>query len=583
MVRRWRVVVVDDNNEGTLETALLCPLVLPEALPEDTTSEELEALVQDHPLNELLPLEPGETYAQFADIQFQLLRFDERRKECSPRFPMIEVERDFGKAWKLVDDLAKSPPDIIFLDVKFEQKATPLAEVESIIDEVMSSDRIGRAGRPGVMEVLSRGGLFLLGKLLQTMHEVRQMPLVILYSASREVQIDFLPFEYATEGRLEVIEKSQLKNGVEERKQVFRRRIRDYVADGTIRADQVQVAIDHLSSADAIAGEPEAVERAMRHPVGSGWVFGTLFPGECIDFLSREPDRRAPVVQELQDFIAPLIGNARSFVDFMVHSPARLFSHDDRVRFSPRPAWLRADVGDSVPLRIAANELNGDLPEVRKALAVAVQRLPMRLRQALGNALGDYREDGESAAQALDRYVGELTGYATPWSEMLNLCRMKSPVGTIASAIGNRVNCTLGDLNEDGFELCLAPSDGAIKQPLDSLLNAILNGVQSHAYKWDPDRRAVAQFFIEDSPAALRIEISDEGPGFQGLRHYEPYTRGGDLSTALVAAAEWFEVEIHSGGIRKRAATRGTGEVEPSPVTVGTKFVMRIPAYRLEV
>jgi hypothetical protein len=79
----------------------------------------------------------------------------------------------------------------------------------------------------------------------------------------------------------------------------------------------------------------------------------------------------------------------------------------------------------------------------------------------------------------------------------------------------------------------------------------------------------------------LDIQLTHHGRGFAELRYYDPRVRGGDLSTALIAAAPWFDVEIHSGGEMRRP-TAPVGVVEPSPFTEGTTFVIRIPAYSME-
>lgn len=597
MLRRWRVVVIDDNPEGSLEAVLLSPLVISQPLPIDASREQIAAAVANNRLNSYLPLEDGETYAQTADVDFQIRGFAARRAACAPRYPIVEVERDFARAWQLAGELAEDPPDIIFLDVMFDQKTTPTRELEAIIDEIQRSDRIGQSGRATVRDLLGRGGLFLLGRLLRSREHMHRMPLIVLYTASREVQTDFRPFEYASDGRFEVVEKRFLRNNSERRKQVFRRRIRDYFMDGTVRPDDVRAAVDLLATPEALRGDRATLVAAFSRPIGSGWCFGTMFVAESVAYLSSEPGRRHLVIEDLEHFIAPLVSDARSFVDLMESSPARLFSHADPVTFSRRPWWLAPEPGQPVAgngrVRVSLATLNGALSEVRDALEGAVGRLPVTLREALGAALR--KSDTTNSSAALDTFIASLRGYNQRWEELLLKCRMRMPVSDITSFLaesaadqleletaGNALSPRAFDLGEK-LELLLSPSDLMVKEPLASLLRSILNGMRGHAYHaGSAPRRVSFQYTTQKSPSALQLEIRDEGAGFPDLRYYDPHGRGGDLSTALIAAAEWFDVEIHSGGIRRRPTAKGSGQVEPSPVTTGTSFVIRIPAYRLE-
>src|ERR1043165_6993537 len=126
MLRRWRVAVIDDNPEGSLEAVLLSPLVISQPLPLDASLQQIRAAVSANLLNSFLPLEKGELYAKEADVDFQIRDFETRRMECRPRSPIVEVERDFVRAWRLVGEFAKTPPDIIFLDVMFDQKTSDI-------------------------------------------------------------------------------------------------------------------------------------------------------------------------------------------------------------------------------------------------------------------------------------------------------------------------------------------------------------------------------------------------------------------------------------------------------------------------
>ena len=47
---------------------------------------------------------------------------------------MVEVERDFARAWDLMTELASDPPDIVFLDVMFDIKTTEQRELEASSD-----------------------------------------------------------------------------------------------------------------------------------------------------------------------------------------------------------------------------------------------------------------------------------------------------------------------------------------------------------------------------------------------------------------------------------------------------------------
>ncbi|HYK03647.1 MAG TPA: hypothetical protein VE974_17955 [Thermoanaerobaculia bacterium] len=595
-MRRWRVVVIDDNPEGSLEAVLLSPLVVSRQLPIDATSEQMRSALAHNLLNEYLPLAAGETYATYADIEFQILDFQSRRAECAPRKPMVEVERDFGRAWRLVDDLAADPPDIIFLDVMFDLKTTPAREIEAIIDQLQRTDRISISGRASAREVLSRGGLFLLGKLLRSRGQMQQMPLTVLYSASREVHSDFRPFEYASDGRFEVIEKSVLRNNAERRKQVFRRRIRDYFLDGTVRPEEARAAVELLASPAAIHGDRDVLVSAFSREIGSNWCFGTMFVGESVAYLASEPARRHAVVADLESFMSPLVADARSFVDLYTSSPARLFTHNGPILYARHPSWLDPHIGVLTAkghVQVACEDLNGQMTDVRAALESAVKRLPEGLRNALSRSLEGHRAGSRKGA-ALDAVVRSLEAYNKEWQALLDRCRMRMPAYDLTAFFAEQA----GDLKLDvssidairtgawdldaKLELLLSPSESMVKEPLGSLLTAILQGIRGHAYRGcDPASGVNVEFSRYDSPSTLRISIRDHGAGFPDLRYYDPHGRSGDFSTALLAAAEWFEVEVHSGGIRRRPTLRSS-EIESSPVTSGTQFDIRIPAYRLE-
>lgn len=612
MLRRWRVVVIDDNPEGSLEAVLLSPLVVSQPLPSDASEAQLQAAISKNLLNRYLPLEEGELYANEADVDFQIRDFKTRRAECGARFPIVEVERDFARAWTLVGEFAKQSPDIVFLDVMFDQKTTSVDKVEAIINDLEESERIGQGGRPTVMDVLSRGGLFLLGKLLRSRGDVRQMPLIVLYSASREVQTDFRPFEYASDGRFEVVEKSTLRTSAERRRQVFRRRIRDYFLDGTVRPEDVRAAVALLGSRKAISNDHESLVKAFSRPIGSGWTFGSMFTAESVAYLSSEPSRRRYVVEDLEEFIAPLVGNARSLVDFLESSPARLLSHNNtRVTFAQRPYWADPEVGvpvsDDGAVMISLQDVLGD-PAIPAALEDAVQRLPLTLREALGAAVMKMTmvprktEPGDVSGNAatrqvrvekLDTFVKGLTSYDERWQAVLDQCRMHQPVKLISDLLtrvarfegddpaSTATRMTLATASEDctNLELLLSPSSLKVKEPLASLLQAIVHGFRHHACG-DGDSHINVRFTAYEAPATLEIRLEDDGPGFSDLRYYRPQGRTGDLSTALVAAARWFDVEIHSDGIKRRPTARNGGEPEPSPVTRGTSFVLRVPAFR---
>jgi hypothetical protein len=597
MLRRWRVVVIDDNPEGSLEAVLLSPLVISQALPIDANAEQLRAAVTGNILNAYLPLPEGELYATEADVDFQIRSFATRRAQCHPRYPMVEVERDFARAWRLVDELAADPPDIIFLDVMFDQKFTPTRDIEAVIDELQRSDRIGGTGRATVREVLLRGGLFLLGKLLRTRGQMQQMPLIVLYSASREVHADFRPFEYASDGRFEVIEKRVLRGNGERRKQVFRRRIRDYFMDGTVRADEVRAAVELLATPEAIRGDAEKFAAAFGRQIGSDWCFGTMFVGESVAYLASEPARRHAVVEDLEDFIAPLVTVARSFVDLFASSPARLFSHQKRMTYARRPSWLDPHIGtivkDTENVQVSFKDLNGQLPEVRSVLETAVRRLPDSLKAALDAAL-EVPTTLTRNGTALEKLVQSLHSYEPRWEALFDQCRMRMPGHEIATFLLNaRAGLKLSIVDFEAIhsgswdgtaklELLLSPSASIVKEPLASLLSVILHGMRVHGYRGcEPADGVRVEFSAHSCPSTLVLTIRDDGVGFPDLRYYDPHGRGGDLATALLAAAEWFEIEIHSGGIRRRPTLRSS-EIESSPVTSGTQFDIRIPAYRLE-
>jgi hypothetical protein len=604
MLRRWRVAVIDDNPEGSLEAVLLSPLVISQPLPFDASSQQVRTAVSANLLNSFLPLEKGELYAKEADVDFQIRDFETRRMECSPRRPIVEVERDFVRAWRLVGEFAKTPPDIIFLDVMFDQKASDIHDLEAIVSELEESERIGQGGRPTVREVLLRGGLFLLGKLLRSRGDVQQMPLVVLYSASRDVQNDFRPFEYASDGRFEVVEKSVLRNNAVRRKQVFRRRIRDYMLDGSVRADDVRAAVALLASRKAIGGDHDTLVKAFSRGVGSGWCFGTLFVAESVAYLSSEPARRHVVVEELEEFISPLVGDARSLVDFVESSPARLFSHNTAVKYAQRPHWIDPELGTTVngngAVLVSLKDFD-DVQEIRSSLELALERLPLTLRDALGSEIQRLTSVRAKTVPGLEEsvvvrrrhaakltsFVKGLSAYDKHWQSLINLCRMRRPVPAIAAFLqdlarrnGRETTLHVAPApNCANLELLLSPSADAVKEPLATLLRAIVNGMCHHAYQ-DGAGVIKVQFAASDAPATLELRLKDEGPGFSDLRYYKPQGRAGDFSSALMSAASWFDVEIHSGGIKRRPTARGAGEPEASSITRGTAFVLRIPAVR---
>ena len=53
-MRRWRVVVIDDNPDGSLEAELLSPLVIPRPLRSDATRKMMQRAVAENLLNDLL-------------------------------------------------------------------------------------------------------------------------------------------------------------------------------------------------------------------------------------------------------------------------------------------------------------------------------------------------------------------------------------------------------------------------------------------------------------------------------------------------------------------------------------------------
>jgi hypothetical protein len=610
-MRRWRVVVIDDNPEGSLEAVLLSPWVLFHPLKNNATDADIEAATSDNLLNKYLPLAPGERYADWPDADFQISTSEDRRRKMS-RPPIIDVERNFARAWRLVSEMIDDPPDIVFLDVLFDRKAATVDEVEAIIDEIQSNDRIGRSGRPTVREVMGRGGLFLLGKLLRSRGDVRRMPLVVLYSASRDVQVDFRPFEYASNGRFEVVAKDVLRNDSERRKEVFHRRIRDYFNDRTLRADDVRAALDLLGSQEAINGNHDLLVHAFSYPIGSGWCFGAMFVAETVAYLSSEPSRRSVVVDELARFLGPFTSYARSAVELLQSSPARLHSHRAPVTFATRPSWAKPGTGDVVPgtekLTLSLSDVAND-PVAHEALQAAVRRLPSRLRERLGaeleKASGDSTERAMSQADTpahqrlrearLDAFVGELKGYDPRWDEVLKHCRVPEPARKIVDFLRefakNDHLAIVTDSDQRGrnaespsaanLELVLEPGPALVKEPLASLLKAIAGSV-SKSPSGGPERNELrVGFVVHSSPPMLDIRLTHRGRGFAELRYYDPRVRGGDLSTALIAAAPWFDVEIHSGGEMRRP-TAPVGVVEPSPFTEGTSFVIRIPAYSME-
>lgn len=602
-MRRWRVVVVDDNPQGSLEAVLLSPLVLPYALGADASAAVKERALRDHPLNFFLPLADGEMYAAMGDIEFQTLDFEGRRRSCAPRRPMIEVERDFARAWKLVDDMAADPPDIVFLDVLFESKDTAPAAVDAIIREIEDAKHLGGRSRLTMREVLARGGLYLLGKLLRGRGHVTRMPLVVLYSASRDVQLDFRPFEYASDGKYEVVVKDILRNMPQNRRDVFRRRVHDYLLEGLVRADDVREAVSLLSTPAAIAGDHETIQCAFRRDIGDGWLFATMFVGEAIAYRRAEPERRAAVVEELQEFIAPFVSQARSLVGLMSDSPLRLFTHQTGfVSVDKRPAWLpeTIDVETSEQGRVGIPVDARGEADVQAALDESFQRLPASLLGLLAQRFySDESSDDETLAsratrlKQFDRYIHGLRSYDTKLQKFVDSCRMSLPASSIAQFLccetengplqvvlpfHDFVDARTWD-RTNALELMLAPSNGLVKEPLATLLRAILTSMHDRGYRSRGGAGKVfVTFEVHSKPAIFQVNVSDEGDGFEALEYFDAAVWKGDLSNALVAAAPWFDVEVHSRGVRCRPAVRAR-KAEESAITTGTMFAIRIPAH----
>lgn len=594
-MRRWRVVVIDDNPEGSLEAVLLTPLVISQPLRSDVQSEQIRELLGKNLLNNYLALPEGELYATEADVNFQTFDFATRRAKCSPRRPIIESERDFARAWALLDEFVEEPPDIVFLDVMFDEKAIERPRIEAVIAELDRSDRIGKSAPPTIREVLTRGGLFLLAKLMKSRREVHRMPLVVLYSASRDVQTDFRPFEYATSGRFEVVDKILLRNSADRRKTVFRRRISDYMKERVVWPEEVRSVVKLLATSEAIGGDHDTLVRAFSHSVGSGWQFGSLFAADAVAFISAEPSRRSAVVEDLEQFIAPLIGDARSFVDLIEFSPVRLFTHQRWFTFSKRPSWLASRFGDESDctgrIRVSRDQLDDrGFDEALEALDVTVGRLPSSLRHVLNAHLQQMPLDDvlgkRRRPKDIDTLVRNLSGFDVVLDLLLQECRMKFPALDVLRFLSEKLRNVVCE-NEDvasrrwdskhGIDLYLAPSSSRMKEPLGSLLLAIADGIRKYAHSDNPTKVTRVGYDIVGPPTSFEITIHDDGPGFVGLRHYDPYVHTGDLSSALLAAKEWCEVEIHSGGLKRLPTAREFG-ASVSDVINGTKFVIRIPA-----
>jgi hypothetical protein len=298
-MRRWQILAVEDNPEGSPEIEWLVPFVLARPHP-GLGARDLHGIAIANILAPHLPRAVAEPEIEELEwtLNDPMVSTAERRDRvfsARHRWPILDVERTFSEAWTLLGERRKDPPDILLLDIDLGKGADEAGRLESIFRDIRSAGAILRAVNDFFSykreDFLARGGLFLLARALQVFRDSLTRPLIVVYSASSEAPSYLHPLALAVEGQFQIVMKQDLKQDEEVRLWLYEQRVRHWIRSGLIRTDAVWQATSTLRSVlgnhrDGSFWEdvaPEwglALREVLPLDVGGGWRFATLFAAQ---------------------------------------------------------------------------------------------------------------------------------------------------------------------------------------------------------------------------------------------------------------------------------------------------------------
>jgi len=464
-MRRWQILAVEDNPQGSPEVEWLVPFVLSRPHP-GLGGKELQNLSVAHSLEPFLPDVIGESGIE--ELEWTLndpkVTTAERRERifaATNRWPILDIERTFSEAWALLEVRRKDPPDLLLLDIDLGKGADEAVRLEKIFRDIRSAGAILRAAneffsfrREGF---LARGGLFLLARALQVFRDPVSRPLIVVYSASSDAPSYLHPLALAVEGQFQIVMKQDLKQDEGVRRWLYEQRIRHWIRSGLIKTDAVWQSLTQLREVlakhqkeglwDLVAKEWErALREVLPAELGGGWKFATLFAAQLPSIL------RVPASLSHKTDEAGLTGNAlaslreiegflgesdfpRALGTFFETTPYALFCHravPSEYASLPDPelverGWARfTDAGRWEVRCVADNDsLVPDISYGQKlatTIARQFEQLPARLKELILHQFNSRSlpEEGENPLVSL---MSSRSPWSSDWETVLHEVR----------------------------------------------------------------------------------------------------------------------------------------------------------------
>lgn len=460
IVRRWRVVVVDDRADGSI-------LEKPFHRVFYSTWRRVNEYIPGYCTNE--EAAPLKKWTETASAK--------RREQA---VPMVDVCRSFTEAYQLLKSLGERgfPPDIVLLDVALNEglKGETLPDdVRSLLDE----NELQEADS----DLLFRGGEFLeryIGQLFSNCP-----PLVRRFS-----------YHSGNRRGQGVLSKAALENEAAAQTEVekmYVQRLVSMLGSGEVTLPLIELCIERLQSACSCEG---AIDKSVLSEVlplqvsDTGWRFGSLFPLESAA-LVQGPGKDGALKRLLA--CVDQADLSLALWRLFEKSPLRILAHpsgrvppwtangNNAIRAATVDELFREDVGPFAAEAIssamvvagpvidqhralegirpacqaAAGALNPPNPFARTTVCTAVQFARDAVRISLASALTQLRT---SAPGVVQDSISDTRGYL-----FLPGAASGGPIATLLESLGDGVRTTF---QRDGERLLIRIDANPIRPPL---------------------------------------------------------------------------------------------------------------------